>query len=127
MTIQTASTSTSSDNSREHDRDGNDVGLDRFLNVVTFAARVGVLNAGLMGVFHWNVVDLLLGSNPSETASLISHNVCLAFGLMSVLVLLMISKRPMQQFSAPRALEALRTGQLEPIAEPTVARNSVIA
>lgn len=110
--------------------DSKDVGLDRFMSVVTFVARVGVLNAGLMGVFHWNLVDLVLGSNPSETASVLSHSVCLTFGLLSMIVLVMLSQRPLQQMVAgDLALDtsALRTGQFEAVAEPAVARNSVVA
>jgi uncharacterized membrane protein YuzA (DUF378 family) len=113
-----------------------DLGLDRFLNVITFAARVGVLNAGLMGVFHWNLVDLVLGSDPSQTATMIGQSVCLTFGLLSVIALMMLSQRPLHQVSPAtqteasvaslNAMTALRTGQLEPVSD-AVNRNSVIA
>jgi uncharacterized membrane protein YuzA (DUF378 family) len=111
-----------------------DLGLDRFLNVITFVARVGVLNAGLMGVFHWNLVDLVLGSDPSQTATMVSHSVCLSLGLLSVIALMMLSQRPVHQASPTsetatdgvnvNAMTAIRTGQLDPVAET---RNSVIA
>ena len=76
-----------------------DAGLGRFLNAVTFISRLAVLNAGLVGVFNWNLVDPLLGREPGDPANVTSRTLYIAFGLLSVVVLCLLSK--WQQPSAP--------------------------
>ncbi|MEY4577329.1 MAG: hypothetical protein RL701_2032 [Pseudomonadota bacterium] len=75
-----------------------DEGLSRFSTVVTFVARVGALNAGLMGVFNWNLLDALLPHDAGSETSLLSQGLCLGLGLLGVVTLVVLAGMPTRRF-----------------------------
>lgn len=75
-----------------------DEGLSRFSTVVTFVARVGALNAGLMGVFNWNLLDALLPHDAGSETSVLSQAVCLGLGLLGVITLVVLAGMPKRRF-----------------------------
>jgi len=93
-----------------------DGGLTRFMTAVTFGARVSVLNAGLMGVFNWNLMDLLLPPDAHATTSAASQTICLVCGVLGVIVLCMLTRRHEPQSAVP----ALRVSV--PSAKPRLSR-----
>jgi len=69
-----------------------DAGLGRFLYAVTFLARLAVLNAGLVGVFNWNLIDPLLGRDPTDPNNVVSRVLYTVFGLLGVGILCLLSQ-----------------------------------
>jgi uncharacterized membrane protein YuzA (DUF378 family) len=85
---------------------GTDAGLGRFLYAVTFFARLAVLNAGLVGVFNWNLIDPLLGREPTDPENVVSRVLYIVFGLLSVGILCLLAQEKAPKtacLSAPQA------------------------